>query len=702
MREPGAMKKITFLLFFFLFVSIILPPALPAQEGKPASETGKGKSTDTLISLDFTDVEISALIKFISEVTGKNFIFDEKVRGRVTIISPRKISVDEAYRVFLSVLQVKGYTTVEQDGIVKIIPSREIKQEPTSISTEKVTGETDEYVTQLVPLTYINVRDASTLLSPLISKEGLISFYEPSNTLIVIDRKSNISRILQILSELDINRAAQVIRLYQLSNASADDLAQVLTNLFNASLTRIGPTPRTVRGKGKTTTPTGTVFKGIKFISEPRTNSIIVVSPQELIPQIEEMIEKLDIPTPENVGKINVYYLENADAEELANVLNTLISGRAAVPQTARAGHPQTVKGVITPEFEGAIKITADKGTNSLIIVASPNDYKTLVDVIKKLDIKRRQVYVEAAILEVSIDRARDVGVEFRGAFEPTSNSAAFTGTNFSFTGNINDLLVALAAGNPLLFSGEGISAGVIGGKVILPDGTEIPAITAILRAAQVASNVHVLATPHLLTMDNEEAEIVVGENVPFIVSQQRDTTNLANIINQVERQDVGITLKIKPQIHESNYVKLDIYQEASAVKEGTGVLDPNLVGPTTTKRSAKTNVIVKTGQTVVLGGLMQERKVKKVSKVPLLGDIPLLGRLFRFESTNSQKTNLLIFLTPHIIKDTGELQGITLKMKNSMKTFIEKNRDREEIQDSDMQRWLEEDPFGNEETDGP
>jgi len=688
------------------FIVVFLVTSLAAH-GIQARETNNKSNSpkEALISLDFSDVDISSLIKFISEVTGKNFIFDEKVRGTVTIISPKKITVDEAYKVFLSVLQVKGYATIEQDNVVKIVPAREVKQEATRFSKEKIEERTERYITQLIPLSFINVRDASSLLSPLISKEGLISFYEPSNTLIVIDRESNIARILEILDELDVNKAAQVIKLYSLQNAVADDLAGVLSNIFNASLTRIEarvPRPRGV----KTPQPTagGTVFKGVKFISESRTNTIIALAPKELIPQIDEMIRKLDVPTPENVGKINVYYLENADAEELAGVLNNLISGKPITPAGGRPGRPSTIKGVITPEFEGAIKITADKATNSLIIVASPNDYKTLVDVIKKLDIKRRQVYVEAAILEVSLDRARDLGVEFRGAFEPTDNSAAFTGTNFTFTGNINDLLVALASGNPLLLAGEGLSAGVIGGKVILPDGTEIPAITAILRAAQVATNVHVLATPHLLTMDNEEAEIIVGENVPFIVSQQRDTTNLANIINQVERQDVGITLKIKPQIHESDYVKLDIYQEASAVKEGSGILDPNLVGPTTTKRSAKTNVIVKTGQTVVLGGLMQERKVRKVSKVPILGDIPLLGSLFRFESVNTQKTNLLIFLTPHIIKDTSELKGITFKFKESMKKFIKENAAEDRSDMGKIDDFLDEgedNPF-IEKTDGP
>ncbi len=598
------------------------------------------------------------------------------------------------YQVFLSVLQVKGFTTVQQGNVVKIIPSRDAVQEGLKTFKKRRYLATDEFITQLIPLNYIDAKDASPLLTPLISKEGLLTFYSPSNTLIIIDRGSNISRIADILAELDIDTAAQVIKLYQLEHAPSDDVTNILNQLYTSTSRPVAPRTAARRGRQQQTRAVTPAAAGeSKFLSDARTNSVIILAPSEMIEEIEEMIAKLDIPAPENVGKINVYYLENADAEELATVLNNLISGTTAAGKQPQPGTPSTIKGIITPEFEGPIKLSADKSTNSLLVIASPVDYLTLVDVIKKLDIKRRQVYVEAIIMEITLDKGLDFGAEYRGAFEPTDSSAAILGSNFNFSGNVNDLLVALAAGNPLLLAGEGLTAGVIGGTVILPDGTEIPAITAILRAAQVSSNTNVLATPHLLTTDNEEAEIIVGENVPFITSQARDTTNLANIINTVEREDVGTTLRIIPQIHESDFVKLDIYQEQSAIKEGTSILDINPVGPTTTKRSAKTNVIVKSGETIILGGLMQERRTKRVSKIPILGDIPLLGALFRFESTNSQKTNLLIFLTPKIIKDTAELQGVTLKMKESMKKFIEKNvEDTDSIDSEEYNRVL--DPY--------
>jgi general secretion pathway protein D len=308
------------------------------------------------------------------------------------------------------------------------------------------------------------------------------------------------------------------------------------------------------------------------------------------------------------------------------------------------------------------VKVTPDKATNSLIIVASANDYETLLGVIRKLDIRRRQVYVEALIMEITLDKARDLGVEFRGAVQTGSGDnkgAIIGGTNFDFAGNVNQLFGALATGNPLIFGGTGLIAGGIAGSVTLPDGTKIPAITAVLRAAQTRDNINILSSPHLLTLDNKEAEIVVGENVPFITSQSRDTLNPVNtgvINNTIERKDVGITLRLTPHIHESDFVSLDIFQESSAVKGGGSPLDASTVGPTTTKRSAKTSVLVKNGDTVVLGGMMQETFTNVASQVPLLGDIPLLGHLFRFKSVSRKKTNLLIMLTPLIIREPGEM----------------------------------------------
>ena len=279
-------------------------------------------------------------------------------------------------------------------------------------------------------------------------------------------------------------------------------------------------------------------------------------------------------------------------------------------------------------------------------------------------------------ILEITLNKERDVGVEFRGAVQQGSNNAILSGTNFGFTGGVNDLFAALATGNPLLLTGTGLIAGGIGGNVTLPDGTKVPAITAVLRAAQTHTNVNILSSPHLLTLDNKEAEIVVGQNVPFITSQARDSTNLANVINTVERKDVGITLRLTPHIHESDFVSMEIYQESSAIV-GDTLLNTSQVGPTTTKRSAKTSVLVKSGDTLVLGGMMQETYTTSNSQVPILGDIPLLGRLFKFKSVQRQKTNLLLLLTPNIIREPGQMVTTSQEQQKKMtEDFNEQKKD--------------------------
>ncbi|MBI5577333.1 MAG: type II secretion system secretin GspD [Deltaproteobacteria bacterium] len=647
------------------------PPQPPIQA--PLPQQAETKRMPVYISMDFTDVDLPVLIKFISEQTRKNFIFDERVQGKITIISPRKISVEDAYNVFLSVLQVKGFATIEQGNAIKIIALRDAKQDslPTARAGEPASA--SEFITRLIPLQYTDTAEIVPVLSPIVSKDGLLTAFPASNMLILIDSRSNIDRVMKILAELDVEGTSGILRIFPFKYASVTEIARTLDSLYTGAGTapaapgQAGAGARAVRrGKGR--------GGAIRFIPDVRTNSLIVLAGADLMSDIEDLIKKLDIPSPENTGKINVYYLEHSDAEEVAKVLANL-SGRAPTTPTApaAAGPAGTVKSVITAELEGGVRIAADKATNSLIIIASVNDYLTLVDVIKKLDIRRRQVYVEAVIMEITLDKGRDVGVEFRGSVASAANKGALlSGTNFDFQGNVNELFSALASGNPLVFSGTGLIAGGILGNVTLPDGTQIPAVTAILRAAQTSDNINVLSSPHLLTLDNKEAEIIVGQNVPFITSQSRDSTNLANTINTIERKDVGITLRLTPHIHESEYVNLEIYQESSAIL-GTQLLNANQVGPTTTKRSAKTSVLVKNGNTVVMGGMMQDSLTVSESQVPLLGDIPLLGNLFKFKSVARNKTNLLIFLTPHVIKEPTDMAKIGERKQAQMDEFIKR-----------------------------
>ena len=657
-------KIVSGLAALWIFAASAFAANAPPAPSAPAADN---QAAPVFISMDFSDVDLPVLVKFISEQTRKNFIFDERVQGKITIISPRRISVVEAYNVFLSVLQVKGFTTIEQGNTIKIVALREAKQESLSLSGADGASPNSQFITRLIPLQYVETAEIVALLTPIISKDGLLTAFPASNTLILIDSGTNIDRVLKILAEIDVEGTSTTLRIYPLKYASVIEIAKTFDGLFQDTAQPGAPGTRRARpGKNR--------GSALKFIPDVRTNSLIVLAGADQQTDIGELLKKLDIPAPENTGKINVYYLENSDAEEVAKVLASLTEKRMPGAPTPAGGPPGTIKGVISAEFEGGVRVTADKATNSLIVVASVNDYLTLVDVIKKLDIRRRQVYVEALIMEISLDKGRDVGVEFRGTAETRNQGAIIGGTNFDFKGNVNELFASLATGNPLLFSGTGLIAGGIAGKVKLPDGTEVPAITAVLRAAQTRDNINILSSPHLLTLDNKEAEIIVGENVPFITSQSRDTTNLANLINTIERKDVGITLRLTPHIHESEFVNLEIYQESSALK-GTSLLNASSVGPTTTKRSAKTSVLVKNGDTVVLGGMMQETFTTSESQVPLLGDIPLLGWLFKFKSVSRNKTNLLIFLTPHIIKDPRDIAKLTTDQQKKMDSFVEQNK---------------------------
>ncbi len=652
------------------------PQATPAPVPAAATQAPTAASAvpaarpPVYLSMDFTDVELPVLIKFMSEQTKKNFIFDERVQGKITIISPRKVTLDEAYDVFLYVLQAKGFTTVSQGNTIKIVAAREARQDTIRTGVTKETASA-EFITRLVPLQFLESAEVIPLVTPLISKDGMVSAFGSSNTLLLIDSRANIDRIVSILGEVDNEGAPGILRVYPLAYAVAADAVKTLTSLYLEAAPGAAAPAAKGRPRGGQIRPSRGV--AVKFLPDPRTNSLIVYAGQEMQDDVADLLKKIDVPASAGSGKINVFYLENADAEEVSKVLASLSERRtgsaaaapAPPPGARNAPLPAAGASVVTAELEGGVKVTPDKATNSLIIVASSNDYETLVGVIKKLDIRRRQVYVEAVIMEITLDKSRDIGVEFRGTVAGR-DSAAIGGTNFDFKGNVNELFASLATGNPLVFGGTGLIAGGIAGSVTLPDGTKVPAVTAVLRAAQANTNINILSSPHLLTLDNKEAEIVVGSNVPFITSQARDSTNLGNTINTVERKDVGITLRLTPHIHESDFVSLDIFQESSAIAADS-VLNANTVGPTTTKRSAKTSVLVKNGDTVVLGGMMQETFTHTTSQVPILGDIPLLGYLFRFKSVSRQKTNLLLMLTPRIIREPGEMLDSSAEKQRKM-----------------------------------
>jgi len=669
-----------------------VPSSSPESGGGPRVVEADG---ERFITMDFQDVDLGVLVKFMGEITGKNFVMDERVQGKVTVVSPTKITPEEAYEVFQAVLQVKGFTTVPSGAAVRIIPTKDAKE--TSLRTlGKDTGApSEEYVTRLIPLTQVDAADIGNVLQPLVSKDGLITSYPQTNSLIIIDSAANVERLARMIAELDVASSRRNTELVKLRHAVASELADTVQSVLEEKPNAPGAPP----AQGQKPMASSQI-KAFKITPDDRTNTLIVSAAAEQMRQIKMLIERLDVPLPAGSGKINVYYLKYANAEDLLPVLLDVIgasgggtAGRTRTNQPQQAGQNNSSRsrrssGSMlrrssadrqrrqTPgqgqqaggqtgqqpaiDFANEIRVTADPATNSLIITAVPEDFSILLPVIEKLDIRRRQVYVEAIILEVTLDRMRDLGIELQGGIG-VPNGTGFGRVNL---GNLNTALT-----NPGTLSGL-VLAAVSDRTVTLPDGTQVPAQAALMTALQNDTNVNILSAPNILTTDNEEAEIVVGQNVPFVASRSTNETNLANTFATIEREDVGITLRLTPQISEGAVVRMALFEEVSALVPNP-LLNANDVGPTTTIRSANTTITVKDGQTVVIGGLISDSLTSNTSQVPFLGDIPVIGQLFKKTSNEKNKINLLIFLTPHIIKNEADAADVSITERDKFRTMM-------------------------------
>jgi len=602
-----------------------------------------------LITVNFHDTDLRVVIRFISELTRNNFIVDSKVKGRVTAISPTKITIGEAYRMFESILEVEGCTTIPAGRFIKIVPAREARSRgiDTITDREKDVLRGEQFVTRIIHLNYIDANSVTPVIKPLISRrESSLVTYSHTNDIILTDTIPNIRKILNLLRELDVEGFQAEISVLPLQFANAKVLATELLSIFKV---KPAPTRRRVRRRARRAVTAARPRRVVKIISDERTNSIVLVANAEDTVTIRKVIRDLDVPAPVGKGKINVYYLRNADAEEMAKVL-TDITSKAKPTKEPK-------KGV---EFAGEVIITPDESTNSLVITASPQDYEVLKAVIEKLDIRRLQVFVEGLIMDVSMDKVRELGVEWQVSdvdYDKSFHDATykpFSGTSF---GDINQ-----ARTNP--FDLTGLILGAADGTITF-GGETLLNIAALIRALQTDTDVNILATPHLLTMDNQEAEIIVAENVPFKV---RSTATASGFpVEEIERKDVGLTLRITPQISEGDFIRLEIYQEISNVLEQPIAGASDLV---TAKRSGKTTVVVKDHQPVVLGGLIQDTMDDSVQKVPWLGDIPLMGNLFKVTKHSGGKNNLLIVITPHIVRTAEDLEGFYKEKKAKIKKF--------------------------------
>jgi general secretion pathway protein D len=638
---------------------------------QPAAATARPTAAQEGITLDFKGIELADLIQTISELTGKNFLYDDSVKGKVTIISPKTMSLDEAYQLFLTVLSVKGYTVVPSGKVNKIVAIREAKESNLPTVTGGRRGPSGEqFVTRLVPLQNIDATlMATTVLAPLIPKTSNIVAYPPSNTLIITDNGANIERLMKIITELDVPSSLDLIEVFPLKYAGADEVAAIL----NQILTQAAASPR--RGRATANVQTAGGKEVSKILPYVRTNTLVVMATPEDLTIIRTVIAQLDQRPTQERSHINVYYLENADAETLAKTLNEILSGIKAPITTGRAAAPAGQAATLTA---APVSITADKPTNSLIINSTPEDYDIFKGIVSQLDIRRKQVFVEALILEISMDATRDLGASLAGFIPTGDEGVIYGGMNQQSPGL--GVLTPGSGGVPSLLtqSIEGVLAGGLFNmiNVTAPDGTQVavPAISALINLSKKDSDINILSAPRLLTSDNEEAEIIIGSNVPIITSRLTDTggsTGLAQSVT-VERKDVALTLRFTPQITEGNQVRLNIFQEITDIAETSLAGNVNEVGPTFTKRLLRNTVLAEDGRTVVLGGLIRNNEQVTISKVPLLGDIPGLGWLFKRKTNSNTKTNLLIFITPKIVKNADDLEEVTQASRQSMDDFQE------------------------------
>ncbi|MBL3526435.1 MAG: type II secretion system secretin GspD [gamma proteobacterium endosymbiont of Lamellibrachia anaximandri] len=570
------------------------------------------------ITLNLNDADISALIKTVSEHTGRNFVVDPRVKGKVTVISAHPMDKDEFYQVFLSILEVHGFSTVPAGEVIKIVPDVKAKQIgiPTGTDSQELPG--DQMVTRILQVKNVTASQLVPILRPLIPQQGHLAAYPATNVLIISDRRQNVDRLLKIISRID-QVSDSSIEVVSLRHASAAEVVRIITGLQKN------------KGKG--------AAEPAKLIADERTNSVLISGDTTTRLRTRVVIEHLDTPF-ENEGNARVIYLRYANAKELATVLTGVSDTMDKSRKKGKGG------GTSTP-----INIQADEASNALIITAPQNIFNALQSIIRKLDIRRAQVLVEAIIAEISLDRVKELGVQW--IVDGTPGGSGPVGVINLGSPSIGSIAGAIAADAiPAIPSGTTIGLGSF-------DNNSIN-FAALIRALESDTSSNLLSTPSILTLDNQEAEIVVGQNVPFLTGQYASTGSSSTSVNPfqtIQRQDVGLTLRVKPQINEGNAIQLEVSQEVSSINRAASTGTADIV---TNKRTIKTVVMVDDGDTIVLGGLIDEDLQQVEEKVPFLGDIPVLGVLFRANSTTKVKRNLVVFLRPVIVRDAATHAAVT------------------------------------------
>lgn len=677
-----ALRSVASLVALSLAATPVVQAQQPQEQQQQPRRAPKFKGSP--VTLNFVNAEIEGVARAMSAILNQQFTVDPRVKGTITLYSEQPLSPNEAYLNFLAALRGLGFTVVEVGGLYKVVPEADAKLQAgvVSIGPNNVRG--DQVLTQVYKLNYENANNLVPVLRPLISPNNTINANPGNNSLVITDYADNLQRIAKIIAAMDTASSGDV-EVIPLKHAVASDIAQLVQRLTDSAGGQAGA-PGMPGAPGASSSATVMV--------DARSNSLLVRAPNPAkLTAIRALVTKLDTPSAgaNGMGNIWVVYLKNADAVKLAQVLraayaatqqsaNGGIGGGGASPignasnnnaqqnfggsgatgQSIQATSPVTPSA--GPSTGGFVQ--ADPASNSLIITAPEPMYRQLRAMIDQLDSRRAQVYIESMIVEVSGDDAADFGFQWQGmSGRKGDNSVVAGGTSFDSTSgaNIIDLSVAAAGGRTT-------AAGALGG---LPNGFNIGVLknlgdglyglSAIARALQSRADTNIVSTPNIVTLDNEEAKIIVADNVPFVTGSYTNTgTSTSSPFQTVDRKDVGITLRIKPQIGENGNIRMTIYQESSSLKADTAPGTTNL-GPSTNKKSIESTVVVEDGQVIVLGGLIQDTVTVNKSKVPLLGDIPLVGALFRAESREKKRTNQMVFLRPIVMRDGEATNKLSL-----------------------------------------
>lgn len=614
---------------------------------------------ETIESFDFPNVEITDVIKAISELTGKNFIIDPGVRGKITIVAPSKITVAEAYKAFLSALAINGFTVVPSGSFLKIKSARNAQRDSIETYSGAYYPNSDQMITRIIHLKHIQAEQVNRDLRILSSKDGEMSVYTATNSLILSDYGSNIDRVMKIISQLDVPGFEDQIEVIPVKYAKAKDLADLVDKIVNKGQKSTGTIPGSFSaGVPRFTRSTGTsAQQGTAFfmaIPEDRTNSLIAMGNKAGIIRLKKLIAQLDFRPPSGGdGGIHVYYVKNGVAKNIAQVLQGVAKDAAPKPTggsllSPLGGNPVSQQ---TEIFGSDVKITADEATNSLVITASKQDYETVLHILSKLDIARDQVFVETIIMEMSNSDSNNWGIGYY-KFGDGGGKTGFVSNGF----DLGSMLTPTGGTGATLGFADGKSVSIT--NPLTNSTVSIPSLVGFINFIKSNTKANILSTPQILALDNQTAEIEVGDSVPVSVTT---TTNAAGQNTfSANFQDATIKLTIKPFISPSSEtVRMEVDQKIS---QATQVQLPKGLQDTSqplAKRNIKTTLVIKNGDTAVLGGLMKDKESEQVSKVPLLGDLPIIGWLFKGRSVTKEKVNLLVFLTPKIVRNPADQKSI-------------------------------------------